>query len=81
MNVELIAKLLDAPALPVYMRRVEEALHQLPEDISPTLRDPIKRILGANGKRLRPILLVSVVASQGKEIDEAVTAFKAIFKK
>lgn len=67
-----IAAALNLPELSSYIARVEQKLEGVLTTDNSYLQEPIDRLLTSRGKQLRPSLLIAVVASQGKNIDERV---------
>jgi geranylgeranyl pyrophosphate synthase len=67
-----ISSLLSVPKLPKYLETIN---HRLTTDMisgSPSIDKPLSRLLKARGKRLRPLILIAVAASQKKTIDDSV---------
>ncbi len=67
-----MAAVLGLPKLDSYINRVE---HQLEVSIltnNPYIRQPVKRLLKAHSKRLRPALLLAIVRSHNKAINRTV---------
>jgi len=67
-----LATLLGVPKLPNYLDRVEQELHKAVYSDNPNIQKPLARLMKAHGKRLRPALVLAVVASQGAKIDKTV---------
>lgn len=72
MKTPNVSKLLNVPNLPLYIQKVEQALQATLTDASPSMRAPLKRVIHARSKRLRPTLLIITAASQGAKIDISV---------
>jgi len=71
LNVSLA---LNIPELSLYFEQVEQALVAAAASAVPSIQAPITRLIQAGGKRLRPSLIIAIVISQGKEIDDKIVA-------
>lgn len=74
-----IASLLHVPKLPSHIARVERQLNDCFVSVHPAIAGPALRLIGGRAKRLRPMLVIAVAASQGADITkDVITAATAI---
>jgi geranylgeranyl pyrophosphate synthase len=67
-----IAAELDMPTLPAALARVEQQLAACTTvAASPQLQEPLARVLGSKGKRLRPTLVVAIAAHYSGQVSDA----------
>jgi heptaprenyl diphosphate synthase len=76
MNIDELAKLLTIAQLPAYIERLEQHLQTLIEQ-SDNLKKPSLKLLKSGGKRLRPTLVIAIMVSQDKAIDDSVLSAAA----
>ncbi len=67
-----IAKILNAPKLPLYIKEVEKQLNIVVGSEYSIISEPIQRLVNANSKRLRPSMLIAIVANKLNKIDKKV---------
>lgn len=74
-----VASVLNMPALPGYLARVEMVMAEATRTDNLLLHEPLQRLLRTRGKRLRPSLVLAVAASRGKSPTEtAITCAAAV---
>lgn len=67
-----ITSLLGVPRLSKYLDQVGQEFNRAVSTNNSYIGEPIARLIKSPGKRLRSALLIAIVASQNKEIDESV---------
>lgn len=66
------SSLLNIPNLNQYMKQVEYELEAVLYTDSSTINNPLKRLIRAPSKRLRPMFVIAVAHSQGVKIDKKI---------
>jgi len=67
-----VSELLAVPKLTTYISQVEQELGVILATANPHIRQPLKRLIKAHSKRLRPVFIIAVAASQGAKIDKTI---------
>jgi heptaprenyl diphosphate synthase len=77
MGIDELEKLLVIPQLSTYIAHLDDRLLKLGAQSS-SLSPVVNQIIKSGGKRLRPVVLIAMAASRGKNIDDNVIAGGAV---